>query len=52
MVGNIDKRLRGREQSKHIHALPITAWPIADRLAWGAACRRGERLKRGGPAST
>jgi integrase len=31
--------------------LPLDRWPDADRLAWLAACRPTERLKRGGRAS-
>jgi len=29
---------------------PSHLWPASDRLAWEAACRAGERLKRGGAA--
>jgi len=34
-----------------MRALPVSAWPEADRRAWEAACRPGARLKRGGRAS-
>ena len=32
-------------------SLPLERWPLADRLAWEAACRPGVRLQRGGAAS-
>ena len=32
-------------------SLPFERWPLADRLAWEAACRSGVRLQRGGAAS-
>src|SRR5262245_4371481 len=32
-------------------SLPFELWPHADRLAWQAACRPKERLRRGGAAS-
>ena len=32
-------------------SLPLSRWPAADRVAWEAACQRGERLRRGGGAS-
>jgi len=32
-------------------SLPLSRWPTADRVAWEAACQRGERLRRGGRAS-
>jgi integrase len=31
-----------------VRSLPFDAWPSADRVAWTAACRPGQRLKRGG----
>ena len=34
-----------------IRSLPKELWPSADRTAWGAACRPGMRLTRGGAAS-
>jgi integrase len=34
-----------------IRAIPVCAWPEADRVAWQAACRPGERLRRGGAAA-
>src|SRR5450631_1127605 len=35
----------------NIRSLPLQRWPAADKSAWDAACRPGERLKRGGTAS-
>jgi integrase len=35
----------------NIRSLPLQLWPASDRMAWDAACRPGERLKRGGAAS-
>jgi integrase len=32
-------------------SLPLERWPLADRLAWEAACWPGVRLQRGGAAS-
>jgi integrase len=32
-------------------SLPLERWPLADKLAWEAACRPGVRLQRGGAAS-
>ena len=32
-------------------SLPLERWPLADRLAWEAACRPSVRLQRGGAAS-
>jgi len=34
-----------------VRSLPIVEWPDADRLAWEATCRPGQRLTRGGRAS-
>jgi integrase/recombinase XerD len=34
-----------------IRSLPKELWPLADRIAWEAACRPGVRLTRGGAAS-
>jgi site-specific recombinase XerD len=34
-----------------IRSLPKGLWPLADRIAWEAACRPGVRLTRGGAAS-
>ena len=34
-----------------VRSLPLEDWPLADRMAWVAACRPAERLKRGGLAS-
>jgi hypothetical protein len=34
-----------------VRSLPFDQWPEVDRLAWAAACRPAERLKRGGAAS-
>jgi integrase len=34
-----------------VRSVPIPEWPTAERAAWELACRPGERLKRGGPAS-
>jgi site-specific recombinase XerD len=34
-----------------VRSLPIAKWSEADRLAWAAACRPAERLRRGGAAS-
>jgi integrase len=34
-----------------VRSLRVEQWPEADRLAWLAACRPAERLKRGGVAS-
>jgi hypothetical protein len=34
-----------------IRSLPQHLWPAADQLAWAAACKPAERLKRGGTAS-
>jgi len=39
-----------REVAK-VRSLPVQHWTEADRLAWCAACRPAERLKRGGAAS-
>ena len=39
------------EKSKPIvRSLPLNLWPAADKIAWDAACRPAERLKRGGAA--
>ena len=38
-------------RSKGVRSLPLDLWPEGDRSAWVAACRPGERLKRGGRAS-
>jgi integrase len=40
-----------RAASETVSALLVSAWPAADRHAWEAACRPGERLKRGGAAA-
>jgi integrase len=34
-----------------IRSRPVAEWPEADRLAWEAVCRPGERLRRGGAAA-
>ena len=34
-----------------IRSLPKELWPLADKIAWEAACRPGIRLTRGGAAS-
>jgi hypothetical protein len=34
-----------------VRSLPFDQWPEVDRLAWAAACRPAERLRRGGAAS-
>lgn len=34
-----------------VRSLPTESWPQTDRLAWQAACRPGERLRRGGAAA-
>ena len=42
---------RSGKRSNGVRSHPFDQWPEADRLAWSTACRPGERLKRGGPAS-
>jgi hypothetical protein len=39
------------EAEYKIRSLPKELWPLADRIAWEAACRPGVRLTRGGAAS-
>jgi site-specific recombinase XerD len=39
-----------RARNATIRSLAIDLWPDADRIAWIAACRPPERLKRGGAA--
>ena len=39
------------EAATKVRSLPLECWPDADRLAWVAACRPAQRLKRGGTAS-
>ena len=34
-----------------VHSLPVAEWPSADQVAWAAACRAGQLLRRGGAAS-
>src|SRR5262245_17170249 len=45
--------LKGQSEAVggRVRSLPIDEWPAADRLAWTAACRPAERLKRGGAGS-
>jgi site-specific recombinase XerD len=45
-----DDTPNGDERSA-VRSLPLDQWPEVDRLAWAAACRPAERLKRGGAAS-
>jgi integrase len=40
-----------QEADCKIRSLPKELWPLADRIAWEAACRPGVRLTRGGAAS-
>jgi integrase len=42
---------RSGKSSDGVRSHPFDQWPEADRSAWIAARRPGERLKRGGPAS-
>ena len=39
------------DAANKVRSLPLERWPDADRLAWVAACRPAERLKRGGGAA-
>jgi integrase len=40
----------GRSTPDSIRSLPFKDWPEADRLGWETACKRGQRLLRGGAA--
>jgi site-specific recombinase XerD len=42
---------KSANRSNTVRSLPLDQWPQADHLAWAAACRPAERLKRGGAAS-
>jgi integrase len=39
--------------SRHftVRSLKLSEWPVADRIAWEAACRPPQRLRRGGKAA-
>jgi integrase len=40
-----------RQPEQAIRSLKLSEWPAADRVAWEAACRPPQRLKRGGKAA-
>ena len=42
---------KGKSQPHPYRSLSIEEWPEADRAAWEVACRPGQRLRPGGPAS-
>ncbi len=42
---------RQKLSARNVRSLPIALWPEADREAFTAACRPGNRLKRGGSAA-